>query len=166
MLDLFLQTKDHAQLPRARHPVKLRVSGGPPNYRQSFAPSDPVLARLSDPTSGSLHHSCVGGDSPTRQLLALARYCGNFFGAHELPGGVAKAVMNDLYTSCPWPLGLYLTEETGNNLSTLTAIKQDQLSLESFAESPTPRIGCRLGRLKLAGPRPLLTRPGNQQMTT
>lgn len=74
------------------------------------------------------------------------------FGAHELPGGVAKAVMNDVYTSCPSPLGFYLTEEMGYNLSMLVVIEQNQLSLEGFAESPTTRMRMAVEKAKSGGP--------------
>jgi hypothetical protein len=153
--------KDHAQLDRARHPVKLRVSGGPPNYRQS------LLHQIRS------WHGCQTRQVEPSTILVLvetarrgscSRLRGNvgIFGAHELPGGVAKAVMiHPPHAS--GPLGIYLTEELGNNRAcALPSCETIRLS-KALQYCQHLAGECWPNRPKLASYWPLLPR---QQMTT
>lgn len=103
--------------------MKLRVSGGPPNYRQSL------------PHQVRFWHGCQSRQVDLSTILVLVetarrgscsrlRGIVGIFGAHELPGGVAKAVMILLLLT-PLDLGFYLTEELRNNSSMRFAIARN-----------------------------------------
>lgn len=72
--------------------MKLRVSGGPPNYRQPLPHQirfwHGCQTRQVDPST-----ILVLVETARRGSCSRLRSIVGIFGAHELPGGVAKAVM-------------------------------------------------------------------------
>lgn len=74
--------------------MKLRVSGGPPNYRQSLPHQirfwHGCQTRQVDPST-----ILVLVETARRGSCSRLRGIVGIFGAHELPGGVAEAVMID-----------------------------------------------------------------------